>query len=731
MKNHKNHFRKLFTLSWVVLLFIGLTVPEAMATAPDHATPGALPVPPTKEDEAQNQKYTVFKEILTRAEHGVILQNDAMQLIWKNNGDLQLHFCDQQDMIWSTKTGGRGTLLIFQESDGKFMIKDAAGKIIWDAGGVINANKLVLQDYRDLSLQNSSGQTIWHSNTAVPTFKTSGSHKLHLNDEGQPFFEFRLPAANSINHKYLYLRAEGADGGKRDVKSSGFTVNGGAGATVKARFEIGTQSDQIPPRSQFRIYVGKKGATRTGAQSAGCGGGAATTIFCKKPNDPKWYLLMVAGGGGGAYSDCCTQKDKGHSAVVTEDGGDSEGEGGKNGKDGDFSWAYAGLSGGNPGHGIYGDFSWSEGKDDPTILPVESSFGFLYAESAGTGTDGGHGGAGYSGGGAGRKYHGGGGGGSFLKPNFAVHDARIIENPSTSDTQDGFVAYELTNELEKDSWTIKASNSSNLCIKVDNQKERVFEHGANVQMWTCNNKHRNQQWVYDASYIYMAFDNKKCINIDGANTSNGNNVSIKNCNGTNAQKWIYDWQTKQFRSFLNPNKCLHANLTSGANIKIWNCTSPTHQEWELSGAPTMSNPTGTKYIVPVRNTGASVALESINGPKWNSNIQLGNKNTNNTSIRWVFNDTQIQFGPSKDLCLGLENDSTNKGTNVQLMGSNSDTDTRKWIYYAYTKQIRSVADPDKCLEVDLETYQIYTVGRNLKLMPCNDHLAQQFNIVDK
>lgn len=62
----------------------------------------------------------------------------------------------------------------------------------------------------------------------------------------------------------ITVNLRGADGG--GVRFSGLvcntTVQGGAGATVNATFEVGLAPGQIPPGARLRTFVGEVGRTR-------------------------------------------------------------------------------------------------------------------------------------------------------------------------------------------------------------------------------------------------------------------------------------------------------------------------------------------------------------------------------------------------------------------------------------------------------------------------------------
>ena len=415
------------------LILVGMTIYISAAIAHEReAYKGALPVPGTSE----------YSEYLTLNQAGIVLRKGEFRLYWKEDGDLEFNFY-KTEKVWNSGTGGKGKILAFAD-DGILVIKDKVGEIIWSANKKA-ANKLKLQSDRNLVLFDSSDKIVWESGTTLTPLITSDVQAINADVEAAQ--DFVIP--EDVDKKYIRIRAEGADGGKKQVKeawgTTRFTVNGGAGATIKGLFEIGTGENMIPPGAIIRFIVGKKGATRTGQTTAGCEGGGGTGVIVKKPHDDKWYILLVAGGGGGAYSDCCTDKQPGKEANISENGssggGSNGGAGGKNGHSGDTpGWDQNGT--GFPGSGIKDlEPDWDE-----NTLPRGSSYGsgpFGYGAGGGRGTSGG-GGGGYSGGGSGSAYQEGGGGGSYINKSMAIEKS-LTANGTTSDTKDGYVKYKFTN----------------------------------------------------------------------------------------------------------------------------------------------------------------------------------------------------------------------------------------------------------------------------------------------
>ncbi|MCB9283890.1 MAG: ricin-type beta-trefoil lectin domain protein [Lewinellaceae bacterium] len=672
MKKQPFNFRSLLLLSFVAMLTFGFFTPQAMATTPVSLLKGQLPIPGSSE----------MAGFLPTSLHGVLLENQGVQLVWEQDGNLNLRFYNRE-ILWSSNTGGKGDVLYFQQSDGKLLIKDKSNNVVWSAG-ITGGQKLEVQANRNLVLLNSSNQRIWESGTTINTLQTDGLRRIGATGKPQ---DFMVPLNTS--YQYITIYTEGADGGKKQVKEASgatrFTVKAGSGATIVGIYEIGTGENQIPPGSFLRVFVGKKGYTRTGQTTSGCDGGGGTGVLLKRYNEPEWRLLQVAGGGGGAYSDCCTDKHEGKSAETGRDGGKADGSnsgnGGTNGGDGGATGS-TGSTPAEPGRGAFCSSTyygmWPGGKSDPTILPgnVDNNYSFGHEGiddgefGFGIGGDGGTaggGGGGYSGGGAGASYHAGGGGGSYLNTEqMAIHNIVKIKHGATSDTQDGYILYQFSNSVPDQE--IKFAYNTNKCIDDDHSSTT---NGTNIQSYSCNGTNA-QKWFFqfEDRTIRSMVDISKCLSLKDDTGDNGTNIHLWDCKVNSNQTWVYNGIQKTIHSGLNGNKCMDAANgsaypNSNVNVQLWDCQyTNDNQKWEIAGATTVSNPANMKHIVPVLATG--FAVHSHTGAESGSNIQLWTKDNINTAEQWYFDGLAIKMRDYQNLCIDLSHNNTDNGNNIQL-----------------------------------------------------------------
>jgi len=736
--------------SWVALFFLSLNL--SATTVPTEISKGQLPIPGT----------TQTNEYLTLSQNGVILENDGVTLQWNSDGNLALYFYNKE-IFWQSSTGGKGSLLIFQESDGKLIIKDGGGNVIWSTTGT-GGQLLQLQADRNLVLLSASNRPVWESNSTITYLNSTGLGTVYSNNKKSS--DYAIPA--EMNGKYLFLRAEGADGGARHVEESWgsirFKVGGGEGATVRAVFAIGDASNQIPVGAVLRFVVGEPGKNRTSQNTSGSPGGGGTGVLFKKPNDLNWTLLMAAGGGGGAYSDCCSVKRTGHPGESGENGGQggqSGGKGGVNGSYGNYSLGtmqYIGYGGGGAYEGQHddgegavgtysdphyesggpgwlgartkdsnGSYSWDrsqlpqggeggEGGASPTYGDTQGPWGF---GGGGSGNVSGGGGGGYSGGGGGYAYYPGGGGGSYINTDYAKSSI-TTQNGTTTSPGNGFATYQFTNTPNLYN-TIQFAKNTSKCIDLYHGKTAK---GSNIQLYSCNGQ-PSQQWVLDGDAIRYAADPNKCVDLSNSNTDNGTNIQLWDCNNTDAQRWVFDGVNQSIRSRINFTKCidlLNGQAVDGNNLQVWDCKDNDAQRWSIEQA-TLQTPSDTKNRIHyVKDTDKCVDVSGTGTANGNS-IMIYSCGRG-VSQYWYFDGNTIRLNYDRNKCLDVDHSKTDNGTNIQLWDCD-DTDAQHWTYDGMTRSFRSWVNGGKCLDVD---HSSTADGTNIQLYDCNGTDAQQFKI---
>ncbi|MFJ3137928.1 ricin-type beta-trefoil lectin domain protein [Streptomyces sp. NPDC086843] len=85
----------------------------------------------------------------------------------------------------------------------------------------------------------------------------------------------------------------------------------------------------------------------------------------------------------------------------------------------------------------------------------------------------------------------------------------------------------------------------------------------------------------------------KCMDVAGANSSNGTAVQLYDCNGTAAQQWTVG-SDGTIRAL---GKCLDVvdgSVANGAKLQIWDCTGAANQRWKVTTARDIVNPLADK-----------------------------------------------------------------------------------------------------------------------------------------
>ena len=321
-----------------------------------------------------------------------------------------------------------------------------------------------------------------------------------------------------------------------------------------------------------------------------------------------------------------------------------------------------------------------------------------------------------------------GGGGSYLNGAW-VYFNEITIAPNTNSPIDGYVVFQLTNDAPEIT-TIQFTYNTNKCI--DDYGSGI-SNGNNIQTYSCTGN-ANQLWYFKTEdrTVHSMVNYNKCLDLSNGTTSNGANIQLWDCVGGNAnQHWVYNGLYKTIHSGKNSDKCLDANggsqyPNSNVNVQLWDCNYlNNNQKWNIDGAATVADVTFKKHIVPVLAT--SSAVHSHTGAVSGSNIQLWTKDDSNEYEQWFFEGLAIKMRNHRELCIDLSSSNTDNGNNIQLYNCNG-SNAQKWLYDGMTKSIRSVVNPDKCMQIEYNTDGAYGKRSNVNIYDCNGSDVQQFLI---
>ncbi|MCB0565769.1 MAG: ricin-type beta-trefoil lectin domain protein [Phaeodactylibacter sp.] len=560
-----------------------------------------------------------------------------------------------------------------------------------------------------------SAQTVIPDNGEVFTYKSN-----------EQYTDIQIP--DNTTASYLYLEVNGGDGGTSNRH------DGGAGATVRAHFKLGTASNEIKPGSKLRLIPGKQG--RSNSASAGCcigaGGGGGSGVLLLPPGETDWeksIILLVAGGGGGGGSHGTGRagNDDENGTAGNTAGGESLYNGGSTlnpgGSTGNSSGGAAAKKNATPttDDAVVNDSNWDHpaaeagyptgGAGASCVLHGGWGFG-----GGGSGNQGGGGGGGYSGGGGGDD-HGGGGGGSYISDSYNKNGSAIEVSGSTDSPQNGYVKYSLgligTLRL--------VHSSSDKCIHT---KDGWMGEGAWLELWDCLGT-TAQQWVVQGDQIKPFNNTDRCVTIENASETSGSQLLLWNCHGDEHQQWVYDGVTGLFRSRKNFKKCLSLGkktIANGTKIQLMDCAVTADQQWLFDGTRTSPTSDRIHTISPAYAT--DKCFHTKEGSTDNgANVELvdclGTK-----AQQWYFESTYIKFNGDRDKCLTLPVGDATNGANIFLEDCNGGY-RQEWVYDGFTKGIRSVRTPDKCIHIKEGSS---ANGANVELWNCMGTVAQEFEI---
>ncbi|MFB9406511.1 ricin-type beta-trefoil lectin domain protein, partial [Dactylosporangium matsuzakiense] len=114
---------------------------------------------------------------------------------------------------------------------------------------------------------------------------------------------------------------------------------------------------------------------------------------------------------------------------------------------------------------------------------------------------------------------------------------------------------------------------SNRCLDVNGASTTD---GAVVQIWDCNGG-ANQQWTLTSGNQLTVYGNK-CLDVPG--TANGTRARIWTCNGGTGQQWRVN--ADGTITGVGSGLCLDANgagTANGAAVQLWTCNGGSNQQW--------------------------------------------------------------------------------------------------------------------------------------------------------
>lgn len=103
------------------------------------------------------------------------------------------------------------------------------------------------------------------------------------------------------------------------------------------------------------------------------------------------------------------------------------------------------------------------------------------------------------------------------------------------------------------------------------------DNGTSVQLYECNGTDA-QQWVFSPDGTVQSLG--KCLDVRGGDTDDGAKVQIYDCNGTGAQQWTAT--SEGWIVNVASDKCLDvpgSKIVDGTQLVIWTCHGEDNQLW--------------------------------------------------------------------------------------------------------------------------------------------------------
>jgi len=116
-----------------------------------------------------------------------------------------------------------------------------------------------------------------------------------------------------------------------------------------------------------------------------------------------------------------------------------------------------------------------------------------------------------------------------------------------------------------------------------------------LQSYSCHGG-RNQGFWYDPARqsLHVELSHDRCVDVSGAKFTSGTTVNLYDCNGTDAQRWVF--MGNQIRPAANTSLCLafDSPLLTRPRLRLANCSTSSRQQWSFEPR-TAANPVGYGY----------------------------------------------------------------------------------------------------------------------------------------
>lgn len=187
----------------------------------------------------------------------------------------------------------------------------------------------------------------------------------------------------------------------------------------------------------------------------------------------------------------------------------------------------------------------------------------------------------------------------------------------------------------------------------------------------------------DRSYKIISTANGWCLDVNGASSASGANVSVCGSNDSDAQRWYIYGSSGEYRLKAKCTDCwldtYGASTNDGTNIHMYSTSFDNAQKfqiWSLEDRPEAAD-IGDGFTAPILNTKSWITFENNDG-----NLIL-NKEVGKSNQLWKFqrnlDGSYTIFSCPDGMCIDLYNFLHADDTNIGMCAPNN-TNAQRWYF---------------------------------------------------
>lgn len=252
----------------------------------------------------------------------------------------------------------------------------------------------------------------------------------------------------------------------------------------------------------------------------------------------------------------------------------------------------------------------------------------------------------------------------------------------------------LSDNLSYSNETIKSKTDSNFVVDIAGGSE------SSVNLWTGDGS-RSQIWTKGRRGLefheLVTRLSGRCTDLDGGVVTNGQNIRLWDCNGSNAQFWAHNYYTGQIHLQKDSDYCLSysgASPSAGLNITLRECRLVPNDTWDIVDNQYVASGTGFVMQTANGNSGAQIDLRASVPSQINQLWKLD---------QYVWGDLKADNGTADGLCVDAKGGGTPYNGQWIIGYTCHGGDNQKYAFDPVTKQWHNKANPSICLSYQWDT----------------------------